>query len=127
MTDINKISEAVRLILEKILTPIIYMYETESKIEFICFCSAAVSDDELYSVSEKLTEILSCTVELIDIYEYNENDRIDIISSAELVYSEHPIIEQMFELSMAEEYRRVQEKKQDMLKRKHESGAYYIQ
>lgn len=125
--DLNMISQAVQFIQNRILTPVIYMSETDYKIEFICFCSAEVSDEDLFEAGECLTKLLNRPTEVVDILEYNENDRMDIITSAVLVYSEDPIIEQMFTLSMAEEFKRVQEQKKSMLRRKSESGSYYLQ
>lgn len=125
--DFNIIAEAVRIIEGSVLTPVIYMAETDFKAEFICFCGTELSDEEAYDVGEKLTRLLEKPTELVDISEYNENDRLEIIQTAELVYSEDPLIEQMFALGMAEEYRRIQEQKKSMLKRMSEIGTYYLQ
>ena len=125
--DFNIIAEAVRIIEDSVLTPVIYMAETDFKAEFICFCGAEFSEEEAFEVGEKLTRLLEKPTELVDISEYNENDRLEIIQTAELVYSEDPLIEQMFTLGMAEEYRRIQEQKKSMLKRMSEIGTYYLQ
>ena len=125
--DFNIIAEAVRIIEDSVLTPVIYMAETDFKAEFICFCGAALSEEEAFGVGDKLTRLLDKPTELVDISEYNENDRLEIIQTAELVYSEDPLIEQMFTLGMAEEYRRVQEQKKSMLRRMSEIGTYYLQ
>lgn len=125
--DLKKLSKAIQIIEDNILTPVIYMIQNDFKIEFICFCNSDVTEEDLYNAGEQITQLFGRTVEVVDIYEYDENDRMDVISNAELVYSEHPMIEQMFTLSVAEEYRRIQEQKQDMIKRKQDSGAYYLQ
>lgn len=125
--EVNEIAQAVRIIMSRILTPVVYLYETDFKIEFICFCNPEVTDDELYEVGEILTNLMSRTVEVVDIFEYDENDRMDIVGNARLVYAEHPVIEQLFTLSVAQEYKNIQEEKKNMLKRKNDNGAYYLQ
>lgn len=125
--NVNEIAQAVKVIESRILTPVIYMNENDCRVEFICFCGVQVTDEELYETGEQISGIISKTVEVVDILEYSENDRLDVILNAELVYSEDPVIEQMLAFSMAEEFKQVQERKHDMLKRKSESGSYYMQ
>ena len=55
MIDLNEISHAVQIIENNILTPVIYMNETEYGIEFICFCCYDITDEELFELGEKLT------------------------------------------------------------------------
>ncbi len=127
MIEFNKLLQAVRMIENSIITPVIYLNETEFKAEFICFSSEEVTEDDLFRVGESVSRILEKPAEVVDIMEYNANDRMDIITNAELVYSDDPIVEQMFTMSMAEEHRRLYEQKQNMLRRKNESGSYYLQ
>ena len=127
MIEFNKLLQAVRMIENSIITPVIYLNETEFKAEFICFSSEEVTEDDLFRVGESVSRILEKPAEVVDIMEYNANDRVDIITNAELVYSDDPIVEQMFTMSMAEEHRRLYEQKQNMLRRKNESGSYYLQ
>ncbi len=127
MIDLNEISHAVQIIENNILTPVIYMNETEYGIEFICFCCYDITDEELFELGEKLTQLLNIPVEVVDIMEYNINDRMDIVSNAELVYSEDPLTEQMLTMSVAEEHKQEREKMKSMLRRKSESGSYYLQ
>ena len=127
MIEFNKLLQAVRMIENSIITPVIYLNETEFKAEFICFSSEEVTEEDLFRVGESVSRILEKPAEVVDIMEYNANDRMDIITNAELVYSDDPIVEQMFTMSMAEEHRRLYEQKQNMLRRKNESGSYYLQ
>ena len=127
MIEFNKLLQAVRMIENSIITPVIYLNETEFKAEFICFSSEEVTEDDLFRVGESVSRILEKPAEVVDIMEYNANDRMDIITNAELVYSDDPIVEQMFTMSMAEEHRRLYEQKQNILRRKNESGSYYLQ
>ena len=127
MIDLNEISHAVQIIENNILTPVIYMNEMEYGIEFICFCCYDITDEELFELGEKLTQLLNIPVEVVDIMEYNINDRMDIVSNAELVYSEDPLTEQMLTMRVAEEHKQEREKMKSMLRRKSESGSYYLQ
>lgn len=127
MIDINKIAQAVQMIENNILAPVVYMNETEYGIEFICFCCYDVTDDDLFDIGEKLTEILGVPAEVVDIMEYNINDRLDIVKNAELVYSEDSLMEQMLTMSIAEEHKQELEKMKGVLRRKSESGSYYLQ
>ena len=121
------IAYAVQTIQNKILTPIIYMCENEYKTEFICFCGAEASDEDFFETGETLTKEFDFPTEVVDILEYDVNDRIDIISNAELVFSEDPVIEQMFAMSVSEELRQERERKLSMMKRMNENGSYYLQ
>ncbi|HIT85259.1 MAG TPA: hypothetical protein IAA60_05045 [Candidatus Ornithomonoglobus intestinigallinarum] len=127
MLDINQITLAVREIENAVLSPVIYMSETEYGVEFICFCFAEVTDDELFELGERLTRELNVTAEVVDILEFTIADRLDIISNTQLVYCEDPMIEQMLAMSVVEESRQEREKVRSMIKRKNESGSYYLQ
>ena len=95
---------AVKCFKERILTPILYMLEYEDKVDFICFCDQNIKLKELDEVSGKLTDILGVPAEVIDIREFSESDRIEILKNAKLVYAEDPMIEQIFAASMAEDF-----------------------
>ena len=123
----EQIDTAVKLLCEKVLTPILYMIEYDDKINFICFCDKNIKLNELYSVSTELMEILKRPVEIIDIREFSEADRIEILKTAQLVYSEDPVIEQIFVASMAEDLREVLTEKFSMIDRKEKTGTYFLQ
>ena len=123
----KSIDTAIKVLCEKVLTPVLYMIEYEDRINFICFCDRNIKVDELYNVSTQLMDILDIPVEIIDIREFSEADRIEILRTAELVYSEDPMIEQIFVASMAEDLRDALKRKFDMLDRKDKTGTYFIQ
>ena len=72
-------------------------------------------------------EILKRPVEIIDIREFSEADRIEILKTAQLVYSEDPVIEQIFVASMAEDLREALTEKFSMIDRKEKTGTYFLQ
>lgn len=127
MADTEKIINAVQIIHEKILAPVIYMCEDEYKIEFVCFCGAKTSRDDFFEAGQKISTMFSIPVEVVDILEYDAEDGMDIIGSAQLVFSEDPIIAQIFEVSVAEDLKRLRTELSDMIKRKTETGTYYLQ
>ena len=118
---------AVKCFKERILTPILYMLEYEDKVDFICFCDQNIKLKELNEVSGKLTDILGVPAEVIDIREFSESDRIEILKNAKLVYAEDPIIEQVFVASMAEDFNNSINKKREMLNRYMSTGSIYLQ
>ena len=123
----DNIDKAIHLLREKILTPILYMIEYIDRINFICFCDKNIKMEELYNTSSELTNILGIPAEIMDIREFSEADRLDILKNAKLVYSEDPIIEQIFIASMAEDYRNSVMEKLSMIDRYKQTGSYYLQ
>lgn len=125
MTD--EMEKAVELLRERILTPVLYVMKYTDKIEFICFCDKNIKMNMIYSVCDELTEILEIPTEIIDIREFSEVDRVEILKSAELAFSEDAFIERVFESSIAEDYRIAVNEKINMLNRYKNSGSCYLQ
>lgn len=123
----ENIRSAIRLITEKVLTPVLYMLEHDDRIDFICFCDKSVKLEELYDVSAKLTEMLGTPAEIIDIREFSEVDRLEVLKTAELIHSEHPLIEQVFIASMTQDFQLAVRKKTDMIDRNQKTGTYFVQ
>lgn len=125
--DFDTTAKLVQLISLNVLTPIIYMRETEDMLEFICFCDKHITMQEIYDVETSISELTGKKAEIIDIREYCETERIEVIHDSELIYSEHSIIEQVFTQSMIEDYRIAMAERKDVLNRGRSTGTYYIQ
>lgn len=125
MEDINE--KAIRLFKEKILTPVLYIMEYKEKVEFICFCDKNIKMSVLNSVGEELTEILGKPAEIVDIREFSEADRVEVLKTAEPAFSEDAFIERVFISSIAEDYRMAAAEKNNMLNRYKSSGSCYLQ
>lgn len=125
--DTNKLINAVQMIHEKILAPVIYMLEDEYKVEFVCFCGAKTDKESFFEIGEALSKTLSVPVEVVDILEYAPEDGMDIIANGRLVFSEDPLIAQMFEMSVIEDVKKARKDLSDMINRKAETGTYYLQ
>lgn len=123
----EKMEEAVELLKENILTPLLYVVEYDNMVQFICFCDKNIKLKVLYETADKITAVLGVTAEIFDIREFSEAERLEIMSHGQMVYSENPMIEEMFMLSMAEDYRKTVAEKNYMLERYRENGAYYLQ
>lgn len=125
MIDYNTLQDAVNIILDRILTPVLYMYD-EEVLEFICFTDSNISEDEIRSTEESLLKTLGVSAEIIDIRNFDECDRVDITTGAVLVYAEDDIIKTLFEAAMSADRERMLVLKRETLKRKNETGTYYI-
>lgn len=123
----ENIETAVRLITEKILTPVLYMLEYDDRVNFICFYDKNIKTKDLYDVSAKLTDLLGMPAEIVDIREFSEADRLEILKTAELVHSEDPLIEQLFVASMTEDFRIAVREKTQMIERNDKTGTYFVQ
>lgn len=125
--DYELITKAVNIIKSKILTPVIYMYDHSDWVEFICFCDGRVTMQTLYEAEQEVKELIGRDTEIVDIREFSEAERLDIIGQCEPVYSENPLIEKLFAASTLTDYQNLMDEKRDMLIRQKESGSCYIQ
>ena len=125
--DYKLIEKITGIITDRILTPVIYMLEDEAQIELVCFCDANMEAEVFAETEKQLEELLPKQVVLLDIREYNEYDRMQIISEGEIIYTANPIFEKLFAVSMAEDAQRSMIEKNELLKRYSNSGNIYLQ
>ncbi len=124
-TELEK--KIIDIISGNILTPIIYMIEQEEILDFICFCDRNITIQEIYDVEKKIRTETGKKVEIVDIREFGAAERLEVLSNARLIYTEHPIIEKIFVQSMSDDLKNAMEKRQDVLDRYRESGCVYLQ
>lgn len=115
------------IITENILTPIIYMIEDEYTVELVCFCDMNIESEIFTKTEKKLRELIGKEIVLLDIREYDEVDRMEIIQDGEIIYTAHPAFEKMIAISTAEDLRRSSIEKSELLKRYNASGSVYLQ
>ena len=120
-------NKMARIISANILTPIIYMIENEGVLDFICFCDRNVTMQEIYNVEKIIKDETGQAAEIIDIREFSETERLEVIHNATLIHSEHPIIETVFTQSMAADYNAAMEERHTILDRVKETGTFYLQ
>lgn len=124
----NELTDCIiNIISENILTPVIYMLEQDDIIDLICFCDRNISMQDIYSVEFLISERTGKQAEIIDIREFGEFERLDVISRARLIHSEHPLIEQIFTQSMAEDLKIAMEERKSVLERRKLSGTCFLQ
>ncbi len=122
----EKLEKAVDIILENILTPVLYMYEDEI-IEFIVFSdSRAISDDAFRRTEAEIYFNLGLNTEITDIREFESSDRTEIMTNAELVFSESDEMLSAFEAALFEDMEMQAFDKLIAIERKTETGTYYV-
>lgn len=120
-------NKLVKIISKNILTPVIYMIENDNLLDFICFCDRNIKMQEIYNVEQQIKEVTNKNVEIIDIREFGESERIEVINQATLIYSEHPLIEKIFAQSMMEILKLLWMKERTVQQRYNECGTCYLQ
>ena len=101
------------------------MYEDEA-LEFICFADVNTPEEDFRDTEEALFLNLGIKAEIIDIRSFDESDRVEITNTAELLYSENDVVKLLFETAMTAYKERMINFKRDTLKRRNETGTYYI-
>ena len=126
MNYTEKLEKAVDIILENILTPVLYMYEDEI-IEFIVFSdSRAMSDDVFRRTEAEIYFNLGLNTEITDIREFESSDRTDIMTNAELLFSESDEMLSAFEAALFEDMEIQAFDKIIAIDRKNKTGTYYL-
>ena len=126
MTYNEKLEKATDIILENILTPVIYMYEDEI-IEFIVFCDSRIMSDDVFRRTEaEIYFNLGLNTEITDFREFENSDRTEIIINAELLFSESDEMLSAFEAALFEDMELRTFDKIIAIERKNETGTYYL-
>ncbi len=125
MIDNETLNEAVNIILDRILTPVLYMYEDEA-LEFICFPDSNITEEDFANTEAALYTNLGINAEIVDIRSFDETDRVEITNSACLLYAENDLVKMLFETAMNVDKERMIAFKSETLLRKNETGTYYI-
>ncbi|MBQ8300723.1 MAG: hypothetical protein IJX57_01980 [Clostridia bacterium] len=116
-----------KIISKHVLTPVIYLIENGDVLDFICFCDKNITMQEIYSAQQQIKEETGKDAEIIDIREFGESERLEVINNATLIHSEHPLIEKVFAQSMMEDFKIAMEERNDVLARHKLSGTCYLQ
>lgn len=119
--------ELAKAIAQRILTPIIYMVEHESLTEFICYCDRKIKFQEIYDAEQAVKAITGKDAEIVDIREFTDAERVEIVNDARLIYSENPIVEKILTHSVLDEYKYAMDEKKDLHLRYKDCGTVYPQ
>lgn len=125
MINDETVDKAVEIILDRILSPVIYMYADEA-IEFICFADGNTQEQDFLDAEAALMINLGISAEIIDIRSFDEADRVEITQTAELVYAQSDLMKTLFESAMAADKERVITEKTKIIDRKADTGSYYL-
>lgn len=125
MTE-DRIEKAAQIISERILTPVLYMYEEEVT-EFICFCDANTAREDFEAAQTAVYNALGIGCEIVDIREFSEWERVEIMSSSRLIYTADPMLHAMFETALCADMQGSINEKNAMLEREKRAGSYYLQ
>ena len=126
MNDVMK-NKIVSVFNERILSPVLYMVEYENMIDLICFLDGNVTEDDIYDTEYELCAMSYKPFEIIDIREFNETDRLEIIHDAELIYSSDKLVKIIFEQSMFEDYEIMLREREEAHIRYEDNHSPYVQ
>lgn len=118
----NKI---VQILKSRLLTPIIYILD-EDIISVIGFFDGNTKVNYIYETQSLIEKAIGREINLCDIRDFNEADRLDIIRNAKLIYSENPFVKSLFESAMAQDFSIAQSKRKDVLDRYRQKGTLYL-
>ena len=123
--EIELIAAAADIILENILTPILYYYVDEVY-EFILFSDANTPEECFRRTEEAISMNLGISAEIIDLREFELSDRLDIVHDAYLAYCEDDTTERMFQAAVMADMCNHELTKQMSIERKLTTGSYYM-
>ena len=123
----KSVDKAVSIITQKLLTPLLYKLEDEVSIRFIGFFDTNMDFSEITATEEAVSAYVDFPLEIIDIREFEISDILNIIETAELVYSMNPVMESFFGSAIANELEMYKQVKQSYVERKNITGTLYIQ
>ncbi|MDD6762927.1 MAG: hypothetical protein PUD92_04745 [Clostridiales bacterium] len=125
MINETELTTAVEIITEKILTPVLYMYEEEVT-EFICFSDSNTSQEDFDDAERAVFDVLGLQCEIVDIREFPETDRLEISNTARAVYTADPLVQMLFESAMYADVQRIIDENHSMIQRKADTQSYYL-
>lgn len=121
----NELQTAVEIITERILTPILYMYEEEVT-EFICFSDSNAPQEDFDEAERVVFETLGLKCEIVDIREFSESDRLEITNTARPVYAADSLVQVLFESAMYADVQRIIDERSSIIQRKSDTESYYL-
>ena len=119
------IKKIVEIMNSRLLTPVIYFLDDDVP-SVIGFFDGSTQMNYLYDTQVMIERAIGKEINLCDIRDFCEADRMEIVKTAELIYSETPLVRTMFEAAMAEDYTISESKKQDIIQRNINDGTVYL-
>lgn len=125
ITEAN-LYDAIDIMIDNILTPVIYMLIDNEAVEFICFTDSNITLDTIQKTERDIYGFCGFNCEILDIREFNAADRFDIINHAQLIYSANDTVKNLFETAIISELEQLANIKNQFLERKNDTGSYYL-
>lgn len=115
----------IETVTECVLTPVVYMFEEEI-IELIVFCDGNMDVNILRDTENEIYTRTGVKTELVDIREFDEFDRWQIVQNAELIYAVDDTVLKAFERAMQRdvEFRAIS--KAMLFERRKDTGSYHL-
>ncbi len=117
---------AIDIITERILTPVLYMFIDNEAIEFVCFCDSKTCEEDFRATELEIYNAVGICCEIVDIRAFDANDRVEIVSNHQPVYSADDFVRLIFENAMYNDLHQAEEEKRIMIERKNQTGSAYI-
>lgn len=115
----------IEIIKSGLLTPVIYLLD-DDVLSVVGFFDGSTQLNHMYEIQTKLERELGREINICDIRDFSEADRLDIVKNGDLIYSETPLIKSLFENAMIEDYTIAQSRKKDMLERSKKTGSLFL-
>lgn len=123
----EQIKTVVQVFLQNMLVHILYMIEYQNSINLVFVTNDKVSDDVIIEIENTIEDISKSEVNILNAYEFDVADRMEIIKKGELIYCENKLIKQIFEIETATAMKSALDEKSRFLERKAECASYYLQ
>ncbi|MCX7714990.1 MAG: hypothetical protein N2171_04615 [Clostridia bacterium] len=127
MINEENIKKAVCAISEKTFAQLIYMLEYEEGVNLIFVSNNLFDEKTIKNIEIEASGILECEVEVLDMREFDEADRIEIIRRANLIYCKNTLEKKIFEMETVAAYRELVEQRKSFMERKQECATFYLQ
>ena len=126
MQNNKLIKEAIDIISTGVLNPVIYMINTDENICFVCFCDKSTPYESIVSTEKRLSELLKSNAVIMDIREFSDNERMDIMQKAEMIYCADKNIQKIFELNLIHDFQKNYEVVKGIIDRDKNCDTLYL-
>lgn len=126
MNDTEMTQRAAEMILQSLLTPVIYMAKINSNICFVCFLNGQTPYKQISDLEQRLTKMFGISTVILDIREFSKRERLAVIQSAELIYCEDDNTESILKIYILSDIHEADEAKKDLIDRLNNCNTIYI-
>jgi len=126
MENEKVMQEAIDIISESVLTPVIYLINTDDNVCFVCFLNRDTAYEQVVAAEKRLTKLFNLNAVIMDIREFAECDRIDILEKADMIYCADSNLKHLFEMSLLNDCKRVFEEKSGIVDRTKSCDSMYL-